>query len=108
MAGFFDLKVLILTSLALSVVFFVFSLRLKSDYLESLVDVLREKSRYRFAFPSTLQRRGKANAEPSGRMVSDLERALGADEVTVRLLAVEVAAELREPAAAPAPGPAVS
>ena len=100
-AGFFDLKVLILTSLALSVVFFVFSLRLKSDYLESLVDVLREKSRYRFAFPSTLQRRGKANAEPSGRMVSDLERALGADEVTVRLLAVEVAAELREPAAAP-------
>jgi len=99
--GLFDLKVLILTSLALSVVFLFFSLRLKSDYLESLVDVLREKSRYRFAFPSSLQRPGKGAAEPRGRMVSDLERALGADEVTVRLLAVEVAAELREPAAAP-------
>jgi HEAT repeat protein/ATP/ADP translocase len=99
--GLFDLKVLILTSLALSAVFLIFSLRLKSHYLESLVNVLREKSRYRFAFPSTLQRAGKAVAEPKGRMVSDLERALGADEVTVRLLAVEVAAELREPAAAP-------
>jgi len=97
MSGLFDLSVLVYTSLVLAVAFLVLSLRLKSHYLESLVNVLREKSRYRFAIPSGTLR---AKAGPQG-MVSDLERALGDGEVSVRLLAVEVAAELREPAAAP-------
>ncbi len=98
-SGLFDQRVLVFTSLGLAVAFLFLSLRLKSHYLESLVNVLREKSRYRFAFPSgTLT--GRAKAGPQG-MVSDLERALGDGEVAVRLLAVEVAAELREPAAAP-------
>lgn len=96
-SGLFDMRVLVFASLGLAVAFLFLSLRLKSDYLESLVNVLREKSRYRFAIPSGT---GRAKAGPHG-MVSDLERALGNGEVAVRLLAVEVAAELREPAAAP-------
>jgi HEAT repeat protein len=98
-SGLFDMWVLIIASLGLSVTFLLLSLRLKSHYLESLVSVLSEKSRYRFAFPSGT-RAEQAKAGPRG-MVSDLERALGDGEVAVRLLAVEVAAELREPAAAP-------
>lgn len=98
--GLFDLKVLVFVSLALAGAFLLLSLRLKSHYLESLVNVLREKSRYRFAFPSALQPGSPTRTEARG-MVSDLERALGDGEVAVRLLAVEVAGELQEPAAAP-------
>jgi HEAT repeat protein/ATP/ADP translocase len=98
--GLFDAKVLVLAALALSVLFFFFSLRLKNHYLESLVAVLQEKSRFRFAFPSSVVRPAQRKKEPEG-VVSDLERALDDNAVSVRLLAVELAAELREPAAAP-------
>ena len=49
-SGFFDLKVLLGTSFALSVVFLLLSFQVKAHYLESLVHVLKEKSRFRFAF----------------------------------------------------------
>jgi HEAT repeat protein/ATP/ADP translocase len=73
--GLFDAKVLVLAALALS-------------------------SRFRFAFPSSVVRPAQRKKEPEG-VVSDLERALDDNAVSVRLLAVELAAELREPAAAP-------
>lgn len=92
-----DPRVLILTALGLSAAFMVLTLKLKGHYLDSLVRVLREKSRFRFALPSTVEPRRVERSE----VVSDLERALANDEVAVRLLAVELAAELREPATAP-------
>jgi hypothetical protein len=87
------------TALLLSVLFLATAARLKDDYLESLVDVLKEKSRFRFAFPSVMMRNPPARPaeDPS---VSGLKRALRNDEASVRLLAVEVASELKEPEAA--------
>ncbi len=99
-SGLFDIKVLVIGSFVASGVFLVMSFRLKAHYLESLVHVLREKSRFRYAFPTRLMSHAKHGAEGTGT-VSDLERALDTQEVSVRLLAVEVAAELREPAAGP-------
>lgn len=96
----FGLGVLIVVSMILSAVFLLWSLELKSLYLDSLVHVLKEKSRFRFAFPSTVMRPVPSTSKRIG-VVSDLERALDDQEVSVRLLAVEVASELREPAAAP-------
>ena len=92
-----DVRALVAASLVLSGILFFLTVRLKSEYLESLMHVLREKSRFRFAFPSSVQHRPIERREA----VSDLERALANDEVSVRLLAVELAAELREPATAP-------
>ncbi|MGH9334832.1 MAG: HEAT repeat domain-containing protein, partial [Vicinamibacteria bacterium] len=74
------------------VLFLASTLELKNRYLESLVHVLKEKSRFRFAFPSLVIRR---QALADG--VSGIKRALENDAASVRLLAVEVAAELKEP-----------
>ena len=81
-------------ALLLCVAFLLLTIQLKENYLESLVDVLKERSRFRFAFPSTMMRAvPKQKATPH---VSGLKRALENDEasVSVRLLAVELAAEL--------------
>ncbi len=86
--------------MVLSIGFLYSSLRVKASYLESLVHVLKEKSRFRFALPSQVMHRPKKGIEQKG-IVSDLDRVLGSQQTSVRLLAVEVAAELREPAAAP-------
>lgn len=96
----FPLRWLVVASLVLASFFLYLSLRLKSHYLQSLVDVLREKSRFRFAFSSAVMRRVEPEASRKGK-VSELEDALEDAEASVRLLAVELAAELREPAAAP-------
>ncbi len=85
-------------ALLLCVAFLLLTIHLKEHYVESLVHVLKEKSRFRFAFPSTMMRavpKQKATAHVSG-----LKRALENDAASVRLLAVEVAAELKEPEAA--------
>ena len=92
-----DPRGLVLAALGLSGAFLYLTFRLKGHYLDSLVRVLREKSRFRFELPSTVEPR----RVDRGEVVSDLERALANDEVGVRLLAVELAAELREPATAP-------
>jgi HEAT repeat protein len=89
------LQYLIGGSLLLSVAFLGSTLELKSRYVESLVHVLKEKSRFRFAFPSLVMRRPDADQATVG--VSGLRRALENDAASVRLLAVEVAAELKEP-----------
>jgi AAA family ATP:ADP antiporter len=78
-----------------SVAFLASTLELKSRYIESLVHVLREKSRFRFAFPSMVTRQPDRTEASQG--MSGLRRALENDAASVRLLAVEVAAELREP-----------
>ena len=85
-------------ALLLCVAFLLLTIQLKEHYVESLVHVLKERSRFRFAFPSTMMRvvpKQKATAH-----VSELKRALENDAASVRLLAVEVAAELKEPEAA--------
>jgi AAA family ATP:ADP antiporter len=82
-------------ALLLSVAFLASTLELKSRYIESLVSVLKEKSRFRFAFPSLVMRPPDRNGITVG--VSGLKRALENDAASVRLLAVEVAAELKEP-----------
>lgn len=79
----------------LSVAFLASTLELKSRYFESLVGVLKEKSRFQFAFPSQVMRQPDRNSVKVG--VSGLKRALENDASSVRLLAVEVAAELKEP-----------
>jgi HEAT repeat protein len=95
--GWLSLRAVVLAALALSGVFLYLTIKLKAFYLGSLVDLLREKSRFRFAFPSSVA----ARLPERRRVVTDLERAIGNDEASVRLLAVEVAAELGEPATAP-------
>jgi HEAT repeat protein len=92
-----DPRILTLLAVVLSGAFLYLTLKLKAQYLDALVRVLREKSRFRFALPSAVQPRQVEKRE----VVSDLERALADDQVAVRLLAVELAAELREPATAP-------
>jgi HEAT repeat protein/ATP/ADP translocase len=82
-------------AILLSVAFLASTLELKNRYMESLVRVLKEKSRYRFAFPSLVMRQPDRNGMTVG--VSSLKRALENDAASVRLLAVEVAGELREP-----------
>lgn len=47
----FEIGLLVAVSFALSAVFLATSLKLKTHYLDGLVHVLREKSRFRFAFP---------------------------------------------------------
>ena len=79
----------------LSVAFLASTLELKSRYMESLVRVLTEKSRFRFAFPSLVMRQPDRDGVTVG--VSGLKRALENGAASVRLLAVEVAAELKEP-----------
>ena len=87
------------TALLLAVLFLATATRLKDNYLESLVNVLKEKSRYRFAFPSVVMRNPRLRSVQDAS-VSGLKRALKNDEASVRLLAVEVASELKEPEAA--------
>ncbi len=82
-------------SLLLSVGFLASTLELKSRYVESLVRVLKEKSRFRYAFPSFMKRQPEREGPALG--VSGLRRALDNEAASVRLLAVEVAAELKEP-----------
>ena len=85
-------------ALLLCVAFLLLTVQLKEYYVESLVHVLKERSRFRFAFPFGMMRevpKQKATAHVSG-----LKRALENDAASVRLLAVEVAAELKEPEAA--------
>jgi HEAT repeat protein len=82
-------------AILLSVGFLASTLELKNRYMESLVRVLKEKSRFRFAFPSLVMRQPDRNGVTVG--VSGLKRALENDAASVRLLAVEVAGELREP-----------
>ena len=82
-------------AILLSVGFLASTLELKSRYVESLVSVLKEKSRFRFALPSLVMRQPDRNRASVG--VSGLKRALENDRASVRLLAVEVAAELKEP-----------
>jgi HEAT repeat protein len=82
-------------AILLSVAFLASTLELKSRYIESLVSVLKEKSRFRFAFPSLMTRQSDRNKMTVG--ISGLKRALENDAASVRLLAVEVAAELKEP-----------
>ncbi|HEY7698058.1 MAG TPA: hypothetical protein VIE88_06550, partial [Vicinamibacteria bacterium] len=78
-----------------SVAFLASTLELKSRYIESLVHVLKEKSRFVFAFPSLVMKQPDRAGVSTG--VSGLKRALENDAASVRLLAVEVAAELKEP-----------
>lgn len=82
-------------AILLSLAFLASTFELKSRYIESLVHVLKEKSRFRYAFPSQVMRAPDRNETAVG--VSGLRRALENDAASVRLLAVEVAAELREP-----------
>ncbi len=82
-------------ALLLSVAFLASTLELKSRYLESLVHVLKEKSRFRFAFPSLVVQKPLRDEVALG--VSGLRRALENEASSVRLLAAEVAAELKEP-----------
>jgi HEAT repeat protein len=89
------LKYVLVGAILLSVALLASTLELKSRYLESLVHVLREKSRFRFAFPSLMMQ--KPDREDTSVGVSGLRRALENDAASVRLLAVEVAAELKEP-----------
>jgi len=84
-------------ALLFSVVFLFLAVELKDDYLDSLVNVLKERSRFRFALPSVMMR--AVQPEPTAPNVSTLKHALDDDEASVRLLAVEVAAELKEPEA---------
>ena len=86
-------------ALVLSFFFLMMTVRLKDDYLDSLVLVLKEKSRFRFAFPS-IAMHVLAPHEQVPASVSTLRRALDNDEASVRLLAVEVASELKAPEAA--------
>jgi HEAT repeat protein len=86
-------------ALVLSFFFLLMTVRLKDAYLDSLVLVLKEKSRFRFAFPSMAMHE-LAPQEQVPASVSTLRRALGNDEASVRLLAVEVASELKAPEAA--------
>lgn len=85
-------------ALLLAVVFLLLTVQIKEHYVESLVHVLKEKSRFRFAFPSAMMRVVPQQQAPPH--ISGLKRALENDEASVRLLAVEVAAELKEPEAA--------
>ena len=78
--------------------FLLLTIQLKDYYVESLVHVLKEKGRFRFAFPSIVMRATPTPAPPAH--VSGLKRALENDETSMRLLAVEVASELKEPEAA--------
>lgn len=82
-------------ALLLALAFLLLTVQLKDYYVDSLVHVLKEKSRFRFAFPSTVMRAGTKPAPPT--QVSGLRRALENDERSVRLLAAEVAGELKEP-----------
>ncbi len=82
-------------AILLSVAFLASTLELKGRYVGSLVGVLKEKSRFQFAFPSHVMKPPDRNAVAVG--VSGLKRALVNDAASVRLLAVEVAAELKEP-----------
>jgi HEAT repeat protein/ATP/ADP translocase len=81
-------------AILLSVAFLASTLELKSRYIGSLVGVLKEKSRFQFAFPSQVMKPDRNEAAVG---VSGLRRALQNDAASVRLLAVEVAAELKEP-----------
>ena len=85
-------------AIAVSAFFLIVTLRLKEDYVESLVHVLKERSRFRYAFPSIVMR--AVNAPARAPQVSGIRRALDDDAASVRLLAVEVASDLKEPEAA--------
>ncbi len=89
------LKYVLGGAILLSVAFLASTLELKSRYIESLVHTLKEKSRFRFAFPSLVMKAPDRIGVSPG--VSGLKRALENDAASVRLLAVEVAAELKEP-----------
>ena len=85
-------------ALLLAVAFLLLTVQIKEHYAESLVHVLKERNRFRFAFPSSMMRVVPKQVAPAH--VSGLKRALENDAASVRLLAVEVAAELKEPEAA--------
>ena len=85
-------------ALLFAVAFLLLTVQLKEHYVESLVKVLKERSRFRFAFPSTVMRAVPKEEPPVH--VSGLKRALENDAASIRLLAVEVASELKEPEAA--------
>ena len=85
-------------ALLFALAFLLLTIQLKENYIESLVRVLKERSRFRFAFPSTMMRAVPEAAPPAH--VSGLKRALADDEASVRLLAVEIAGGLKEPEAA--------
>lgn len=85
-------------ALLLAVAFLLLTVQLKDYYVDSLVHVLKEKSRFRFAFPSIAIREPQTPRPPGHE--SGLRRALENDETSMRLLAVEVASELKEPEAA--------
>ncbi|HSF17711.1 MAG TPA: HEAT repeat domain-containing protein [Vicinamibacteria bacterium] len=92
------LQYVLVGATGLSIVLLTVTGKLKERYVASLVLVLKERSRYRFAFPSFVVRKAKTPMEEAG--VSGLRRALDDDEASIRLLAVEVASELKEPEAA--------
>jgi HEAT repeat protein/ATP/ADP translocase len=81
----------------LSLLFLVSTLELKSRYLDSLVHVLKEKSRFRFAFPSVVMRQGALKAELARAAAAAANPPLEGDDTSVRPLAAEVAAQLKEP-----------
>jgi HEAT repeat protein len=85
-------------ALILAVAFLLLTIQLKDYYVESLVHVLKEKSRFRFAFPSIMMRAPQTPPPPAHD--SALRRAFENDETSMRLLAVEVASELKQPEAA--------
>jgi HEAT repeat protein/ATP/ADP translocase len=93
------LPYVLVSAFLLSVLFLASTLELKSRYLESLVVVLKERGRFRFAFPSLVMRQPEMRAD-GGKAVSGVRRALENEEASIRLLAVEVASELKEPVAA--------
>jgi HEAT repeat protein/ATP/ADP translocase len=86
-------------ALLVSIFFLASTFELKSRYVDSLVRILKEKSRFQFAFPSIVMRKTSVQDEPSVG-VSGLRRALSDEEAAVRILAAEVAVELKEPEAA--------
>ena len=98
-AGFVDMRVMLTCALLLSGALVALSARLKGLYLENLVQVLREKSRVRFTSPASTPRQ-KRRRVLSWSDGFDLERALDVDDAPSRQLAIELAVELREPAAA--------
>ncbi len=55
-SGSLRLHYILVGAILLSVAFLASTLELKSRYMESLVHVLKEKSRFRFAFPSLVMR----------------------------------------------------
>lgn len=98
-ASLLPLQYILGGALVLSLLFLVSTLELKSGYQASLVHVLKEKSRFRHAFPSVVMRQGALKAEMA-RAAAATKRPSENDDASVRVLAEEVAAELKEPEAA--------